>query len=301
MTEVQPFVHVVEEWLADVAHGAPPVGLQADVIAAAGRTRQRPRLPWAPERATDARRSAILLVAAASVVAVVVVTINLLPGYRGPGGITPASPSASASPPESSGPDAFPSPLPSAGVPVAGRWDVQLVTSGDYRGFDMTINVAAPGWFSDGRFGIQKGAGDAPSARVTFRAFAPQQVYNDPCRGTLGSAVTSAEELVAAVSSIPGTDASEPIRETTLGVGTIRIILTVPEPSYCSVERFALWPDEQGRPHTAMQLGDTIQVWILNYTHLNMINWIEAETRPGASADTWREIEDIVYSVRMPG
>ena len=108
-------------------------------------------------------------------------------------------------------------------------------------------------------------------------------------------------ELLAAVSSIPGTEASEPTPARTVPNTAKLVVLTVPENAACAVGSFDLWPDEYGRPRTPMQLGDTIRVWIIDYRHLDMINWVEAETRPNVGSDVEQEIEDIVASIELPG
>lgn len=178
------------------------------------------------------------------------------------------------------------------------------VMGASYRTGMIAFSVPTTGWTGDGHSTIAK-----DGARIIFRGAAsntcgpdadceylPDRMYADPCAGRLGPGVgSSTADVAAALTTIPGVDATEPIRVGVNLRAASFVILTVREDVACDAARFHLWFDASEGPRTPTALGDSLRVWIIDHQFGFRI-WIEAETPKDASRELIREIEQIIYS-----
>ena len=241
-----------------------------------------------------------LAAAAAAVLALIGYQLLIAPNVGGPGPAASqaASPSISAapSPAPSAAAQAFPPPGPLA----IGRHSMTLA------GVPLSIEVRTAGWTSNGDFDIHRGDPPTPDAAgfVFWRASAADNVFGDPCAHTPLSppAGSSAAELAAAVSAVPGTDlVSGPSEVTVGGYPTQHVVLTVREDVGCAPNEFYLWYDDdvlgEADGRYATELGSTIYVWIIDVdgTHV----WIDGETYATSGPQAEQDVRQMVDSIRF--
>jgi hypothetical protein len=236
-------------------------------------------------------------IAAVVIAVVVVVGINLFPAGDEPGGGGPAvSPSPSLSPtllPSSSPTTAIP--FPPAGELEVGRHPVTI------DGVSFSFEVPTSGWFSTpartGGF-IQRGADNA-TAPAWMLFWSLVDVYADPCNHTVLSPPVgpTAADLAAAMSAIPGTDATGPTGVTIGELPGKHVVLTVREDVACDAEDFYLWAGPGNSSRYASQLPTTIRVWIVDVDGKRIV--IESELLAGGTPELDQEMDQIVDSIRF--
>jgi len=268
------------------------------------------RVVLGPWRTPDMNIFAKLGTAVVVVALVVVVVANLVPksGLR-PGG-SPLWSGASPSP--------SPSPTTAPLSELAGQpsrepvfADPYLLPSGElaiwtYYGVGigaLGFNVPTSGWIADGALSIEKRSDAVTVGRITFRSATPTAVYTDPCGHARRDLVDpSMADLATAAASVPGTDLVTGPSDLVVGdLSAKLVVFTVREDVKCDAGQFYLWDDEKEGPRPATQLGDTIRVWIIDYPHLRLRFWIEAETRKDASPELGREIDQVIKSIHFAG
>jgi hypothetical protein len=255
------------------------------------RTHQRVVIgPW---RTPDMNTFAKFAMAATAVLVVALVGYNLLPSDPGRGG----TPTFSPSPSISLAPTPVPSPSPSdlaffsAGPIEAGRHSIIL------SGKSLSVDMGS-GWFSNGRFRIFTGSGQAAFIMWTEP---PTNVYGDPCAQTPldPPAGDTPAELAAAVASIPGTDPVSGPSDVTVGGHPGQLVtIRIRDDIDCAPEQFSLWYSQDpatGRWPDA--LGDTINVWIIDVD--GTIVWIDASWATTTTPALHEEMRQIVDSIQF--
>ena len=260
-------------------------------------TKQRVLIgPWRePNMNTFAR----LAIAAAAVVVVAIVGINLLPASGGVGGGTAVSPSPSPSP--TSTPTPSPSTTPAAVFPPSGDLAVGRHAM-TLAGVPLTFNVATSGWVSNGEWGIDRSTGTTPDGAgfIFWTAQTPVGVFADPCANRKGpSRGSSAEDLSAAVASLPGIDlVSGPSDVTVGGYPAKQVVITIRDDIGCAPESFNLWyAPREDLARYATEVGSTIRTWIIDVD--GTLVWIDAETYKGAGPKPAGQIQDIIDSIQF--
>ncbi|MGH2462495.1 MAG: hypothetical protein ACRDFZ_02570 [Candidatus Limnocylindria bacterium] len=260
------------------------------------------QLPTTPQRRPSwlARRSPImtntvrLIAAAAAVVVVALIGYQLLiaPNVGGPGPVPSptASPTPAAPPlPSEAGAVDFPPSGPLAG----GSYSMTKA------GVSFSIDFPAGGWVSDGSFRIYQGPVPGSPAFV-FWDDAPDGVYADPCAHVQAPpAGPSIADLAAAVSTLPGTDlVSGPTDVTVDGQPAKYVVIALREDVACGAgpDGMYLWWDEGIGGFYPDNLGDTLQVWIIDVGGATV--WIDGESLAGAT-DVQQELQQIVDSIQF--
>ncbi|TAK01465.1 MAG: hypothetical protein EPO36_05395 [Chloroflexota bacterium] len=215
-----------------------------------------------------------LAIAAAAVVVVAIVGYNLLPGGSGPGGpaatATPSPTLALSPPPEPTPATTFPalfSTHPGGGAPLApGDWIITAVEP-------LSITLTIPeGWYKGLiEWAVFPFPEDAPSVAI----MAVANLYVDPCDPTKGlleeAPGPGVDDLVAAMSAVPGIDASAATDVTLGGFAGKSLELSRPATAEaCSGgSEPSLWPvvgeanpDLVGAPAPAP--GQTLRYWIID-------------------------------------
>lgn len=239
------------------------------------------------------------VIAAAALVVVAVVGINLLPGSGGAGASPTPSPTSSPTPSPSPSPELA---FPRAGELAIGRHSMTL------NGLRLSLNLAAPGWTSNGEWGFDKSTGIGPDGAgfILWPDAAPNGVYADPCAHVTAPPIgASAAKLAAAVAALPGTElVSGPSDVNVGGYPAKLVVVTFGKHADCNAdgrltgEEFYLWYGPgAGNARYATELGSTIRVWIVDVD--GTIVWIDGETYNGAGPEPGAELEQIVNSIQF--
>jgi hypothetical protein len=261
------------------------------------RTHQRVVIgPW---RTPIMNTFAKFAMAAAAVLVVALVGYNLLPGDPGTGGTPTVSPSPSPSPSPSVA--VSPSPSPSQGdyefFPdgsiEAGRHPLILA------GKPLSVDMPS-GWASHLGFRLYTPSGQAA---FIFWTPAPINVYSDPCAHEPldPPAGDTPAELVAAISSIPGTDlVSGPSDLTIDGHPAKHVSIRIRDDIDCPPGEFLLWYTEADGPSAGRYpdaVGDTINTWIIDVD--GSIIWIDGSWSVNTTPALQAEMRQIVESIQF--
>jgi hypothetical protein len=301
MSTDRDLTRIVRSWLDEGVTALPDRVLDA-VLDQVPATPQR-RAFWLVRRFSAMNNVAKLAIAAAAVLVAAVVGINLLPASGGRGG----GPTVSPSPTPSPTPQPSPSPTPAAFPPEGGlSVGTHLFT---VNGVPFTLEVSTSGWSSAG-FDAELDGGSISKGQSTTSAnawmpmWSLDGVYADPCgRMAAPPAGPSAEDLAAAFTTIPGTDATGPTDVTVGGLPAKLVVVTVPEDIGCAPNQFYLWYDDiacgDGAPCSrwASALGSTTRIWIVEVDGTRLT--FEAETYEGASPELEQEIQQMIDSIQF--
>jgi hypothetical protein len=254
--------------------------------------------PW---RTPDMNR--FLAFGAAAAVVVLGVFIGLQLFGRNVGGPAPSvEPSPTLTPPPS--PSSSPAAFPPRGALSAGR---HLFT---VNGVPFTMQLSSSGWTSAGFAAdldggsISKGQG-VTSANAWMPIWSLDGVYADPCGGVEAPpAGPSVEDLAAAFTTIPGTEATEPADVTVGGLPAKVVVVTIPDDIGCAPNEFYLWYDDIscgggdgpcGRYASAP--GSTTRIWIVEVDGTRLT--FEAETYENARLELAQEIQGMIDSIQF--
>ncbi|MEK6720662.1 MAG: hypothetical protein AABZ33_08355 [Chloroflexota bacterium] len=256
------------------------------------RTRQRVVIgPWREPRMNNLAKLAIAI---AAVAVVAVVGYNLLPGTGGVGGGPSPTPSPAPTPAPTPSP-ATALTFPARGELAVGRHSMTL------NGVRLSINVAAPGWTSNGSWGLDKGnVGPGGAGFILWPDAIPDRVYSDPCGQVEGPpAGPATADLAAAVAALPGSVlVSGPSDVTVGGKPAKLVVITIPEDAPCpgGENGFYLWGHKTDARY-ATELGETFRVWIIDVD--GTLVWIDGETYKGGGPEVGAELEQIVNSIQF--
>jgi hypothetical protein len=157
------------------------------------------------------------------------------------------------------------------------------------------------GWARDGSLSISKDTfgSQGAEAMIYWTGF-PDGEDTDPCAHLLSlPAGASAADVAAAVSAMPGTEVvTEPSDATVGGRAASYVALTVEDDLGCDPGFFFTYEPPPGGPGWwTTDVGDTIRVWVVDID--GMLLFIAGETKPEASPELERELEQIVDSIEF--
>ncbi|MEX0629758.1 MAG: hypothetical protein WEE67_04880 [Chloroflexota bacterium] len=280
---------IVRLWLEEGVTVLPDHVLDTVLDQLSATPQRRPS--WLARRFPIMNNTVRLIAAAAAVVVVALIGYQLLVAPNVGGPVVVPSPGASPTPAATP----LPSQAGAADFPPAGPRDGTL--SMTKSGVSFSIDFPAEGWVSHLGFRIYRGAG---SPAFIFWDNAPDGVYADPCAHVQAPpAGPSIADLAAAVSTLPGTDlVSGPTDMTIDGQPAKHVVITVREDVACGAgpDGMSLWWDEQNGGRYPDNLGDTLQVWIIDVGGATV--WIDGESAAGAT-EVQQQLQEIVDSIRF--
>jgi hypothetical protein len=300
---------IVRSWLHEDAHEDADriLNLVLDQID----TAPQRRAGWLARRFPPMNSNFVRVAAVvAAVVVIAVVAFNYLPGSDTPGGEPSTSPKPSAAEPS-----VEPSTTAWTGLPEGpylladGQGDTPETAHPP-----LTVTIPGPGW-NTGEQGNPEGVGillndwndgGAGGAGMIIFASGEYLVYGDPCNWATtipDTPVTTVDEFVAALTSQPSRDASEPVDITLGGYTGKSITLHIPDDadfSQCDEGTFGSWDcgntgDTPCGFHSGP--GETDIEYILDVDGL-LVAW-HTGYEAGASADVVTELEAIVQSANF--
>ncbi|HET9084238.1 MAG TPA: hypothetical protein VFN41_07505, partial [Candidatus Limnocylindrales bacterium] len=277
---------IVRSWLRTDEHESADRVLD-DVLALLDATPQH-RAQWPVRRFADMNSYAKLAIAAAAVVAVALVGISFLP--RGSSVVGGAAPTASPSP--SPSPSALPS---SSQSPRTAVWPIGALRDQRYEALtpaDVLISFRPPSTLWRGSPDALE-TGQFPNASYAWMVFTNDigDVATDPCRGK-SKAVdgSSIDDLAAALATIPGLTAKEPMDATIAGHPAKLVELTVDSDPPCPMNQFWLYGQTSLYPNT---VDSTIRLWI---TEVAGKRFVIHTDQAGDNPQVEHEIQQIIDS-----
>jgi hypothetical protein len=250
------------------------------------RIRRTPqRKPWWPAREIGqlGTKAKFNLVAGA-VVAIAIIAANLLPVGGSP---SVGAPAPTESPPPS------PSASSQADIWETGPYDVGRHEA-TLDGISFTFDTPSEGWFSQDWTGMLE-TGTYPNVDYAWIGF--RWVYDDPatdpCIGDTKSVGPSVDDLATAMSTIPGTEALEPIDARVGGLPAKVVEFTINDDIPCDPGSFWLYGPGSVYPNS---LASRIKIWIFEVDgHRTGIHSDQVGSNPALEA----EIQEIVDSVQF--
>jgi hypothetical protein len=298
MSTDRDITRVVRSWLRTDENESADRVLDA-VLDRLDTTPQRRATWWPARRFPEMNNTVRIALAAAAVVAAIVVGVSLFPAQNvgiGPDG----TPSPTERPTSTPTPTLTPLPtetaLPDFGELAPGTYvidepfplRVSITTDG---GWNTWVEVTSSG------AAIYQESPDPPGRGVIVATVA--NVYANPCNPAEGGLVPqlgpSVDDLVAALTSQPRTEASTPEPVTLGGYSGVYVEYTAtgPEPG-CSGELHR-WPSAAGSRQALTTERD--QVWILDVDGTRLV--IDAFSFGGATEAELAELREVVESIQI--
>jgi hypothetical protein len=286
----QDVTRIVRSWLGTDEHESADRVLGI-VLAQLDTTSQRPSW-WPARRIAEMNNVAKFAIGAAAVMVVALVGYSIArPTAFGPG-IAAPSPSTS--------PSATPSPTPAITPDINGDiWRTGSYDAGRYSATQgnvpFTFALPNSGWFSYAWTAmIEKGTfTSANYAWIGFQWGGSRTNDIDPCNGQGGSPTGSTiEEIAAAYTKIPGTDAVGPMDVTVGGRPAKLVVLTIHDDIPCSPNRFT-FDDKHTWPNA---LTSEVRLW---FTDVDGKRFSIHSDRTAPNPELEQEIQEIVDSIQF--
>jgi hypothetical protein len=226
------------------------------------------------------------MIAAAAVVAVSIAWINFSPTFSNVGIAPSATPS----------PTAIPTGLTSLNW-VSLDPGTRYVTASP---FPIRVTFAVPaGWGGQLEGSDSAYIGAATSVDATVWMQLVSTVYADPCHADRGAIVPAlgptADDLVGALTTLPGLTASTPSTTTFGGLPATTLTLTPPgKLSNCTNAAFRVWHQPSGYSNDVVP-GETQRVWILDVGGKRLV--VTAVAWPGETEASLAEIQHVLDSI----
>ena len=118
-------------------------------------------------------------------------------------------------------------------------------------------------------------------------------VASDPCAGTTTAVGPSVEDMANALTTIPGTEADEPVDATVGELPAKLVTLTVNDDIDCAPESFWIYGPDSAYPNSVQS---TIRVWVFE---LNGSRYSIYSNQEGTDAEQAQEITEIVESIQI--
>ena len=270
---------IVRSWLRTEENESADRVLDA-VLDQLDTTPQRRTTLWPARTFPHVSNYAKLAMATAAVLTLVVVGMRLLPG-SGTGGLVAPSPTATASP--------SPSPTPGwpSGELEAGRHSVEL------NGVRFSFDVS-PGWSTTQFQGMIRhltpSNGHWPWIGFlnTFDSVADQ-----PCTSSAIPVGPTVDDFANAMTTIPGTEASEPSATTIGGVPAKFVELTINDDIGCQPTSFWLYGPDSAWPNS---IDTTVRVWVFE---LDSTRYVIHSDQVGEDPEVSAMIVDVVESIEF--
>ena len=249
---------------------------------------------WPARRSTDMNTYAKLVVAAAAVIVVALVGYNLVPGRGGVGGqAAPPTPIPTATPT----PTPTPRPSPSESAKAA-RWPIGTLLDQRYpattsSGVSISFKPPSKRWFTREN-SIE--TGQFPTSSYAWIVFTDDigEVATDPCHGRSAPVGgSSIDDLAAALATIPGLTAKEPVDVEVDGHPAKLVELTVDPDPPCPMNKFWLYGETSLYPNT---VDSTIRLWI---TEVAGKRFVIHTDQAGDNRQVEQEIQQIINSIQF--
>jgi hypothetical protein len=293
MTTERNVEPMLRRWLVDGVDEMPE-GVYLTILDRVERQPQRRawRVPWRDPHVNTYLKP-VAAVAAAIVIAVV--GFNLL---RGGGSQVGGGPVASPSPALTAPPS--PNQSPESGTWPLGELPAKRYSDVMVEGVRFSFALPSDRWRSVAAGELLTGTGTPHTPREDDYAwmFLPggniDAVATDPCNGEAvvvdGSSI---DDLAAALATIPGMSAEQPVDTTLAGLPATLVTLTVDPDPPCDINSFWLWGQRSLHPNS---VDSIIRIWITNVDGQR-----HAVFTDQASADprVEREIQQIIDSYRL--
>jgi hypothetical protein len=288
MSDDREFLRATTDWLEAGSDRTPPGAVNAVLLAV--RTTRQDRVLPVPWRPISMQTIGRVMIAAAAVVAVSLAWINFSRTSSNVG-IAPL-PTSTLMP----SPTPIPADLTSSNS-VALDPGTRYVTASP---FPIRVTFAAPaGWSGnlEGSDGASLGAEVGNGATVRMQLVST--VYADPCHSDQGVIVPAlgptADDLVSALTSLPGLNASTPSRTTFGGLPATALTLTPPGTlASCTYSAFRVWHQPSGYDNDVVP-GETQRVWILDVQGKRLV--VIAVAWPGATEASLAETQQVLDSI----
>jgi hypothetical protein len=167
-------------------------------------------------------------------------------------------------------------------------------------GVPLSFRVPEGGWERMGNISINKSiVGPQGAEAIIFWTAFPDGTRAEPCGNLRVRPLAHLSDLVAAVSTAPGTVLVQGPSDVTLGGRAAKhVVLTVRNDEGCEPGYFFTWHAPLGGAlWMTTNVGDTIRVWIVDVGGTRL--FIGAETTEQADRDLEQEIHQIVGSIRF--
>ena len=278
---------VVRSWLRTDEHESADRVLDT-VLALLDATPQHRSSPV--RRFADMNTYAKFALAAAAVLVVALVGYNLLPASGGVGGPV-ATPTPTPTP--------TPRPPPSSSQsPKAARWPLGTLLDQRYpattpSGVKISFKPPSKRWYTRPD-SIE--TGQFPTASYAWIVFTNDigDVATDPCHGKStpvdGSSI---DDLAAALATIPGVTANEPVDATIDGHPAKLVELTVDPDPPCPMNQFWLYGQTSLYPNT---VDSIIRLWI---TEVGGKRFVIHTDQAGANPQVGHEIQQLIDSIQF--
>lgn len=272
---------IVRSWLR-VDDDLPADHILDAVLERVDTTPQRRATRWPAREFPYVSNFAKVAMAAAAVLALAFVGLQLLPG-GGTGGLVAPSASATASP--------SPSPSPTPGWPSgtlgAGRQSVEL------NGVRFSFEVPA-GWRTTEFEGMIRYSPPSNGHWPWIGFLNPfAGVADDPCAASATPVGPTVDDFANGMTTIPGTDASEPSDTTIGGVPAKFVELTINNDIACPASSFWLYGPDSAWPNST---GSTIRVWVFE---LDGTRYVIHSDQVGEDPQVGDMIVDVVESIEF--
>jgi hypothetical protein len=289
MNERSDIDRVLRHWFADGASTMPDrvVDVVADRIA-----RQPQRHVWRPPwRVLPMNPTFRIGTAIAAVLVLAVLGWNLLPGRPGGAGGPAATPTSTSTPSFAASPSLSPVASPTTGWPsgslAAGRHEVEL------KGVRFSFDVPE-GWRTTAFEGVIQ-AGAYPTSGYPWIAFLDEfdRVASEACSEATTAVGPTVEDLANALTTIPGTEAVDPVDTTVGGLPAKLVELTINDDIPCAPDQFWIYGFESAWPNST---NSTIRVWVFE---LDGTRYSIHSDQVGINSDIAAEIFAIVDSIEF--
>lgn len=290
MTADRDIERVLEHWLVDGVDRMPDRVYLSILDRVERQPQQRAwRVSW-----RDPHVNAYLkpLAAIAAVVVIAVIGYNLLPGGSTGAGGPAASPSA---PP--------PSPSASSESPESRTWPVGTLQAQRYHvtveGLRFSFAPPSDRWRSVAAGELLTGSGTPHTARGDDYAWMIQgeditAVATDPCDGkSVEVDGSSIDDLAAALATIPGMSAEQPVATTVGGLPAKVVTLTVDPDPPCDTDLFWMFGQTSLHPNS---VNSIIRIWI---TEVDGQRYVFFTDQASADPRVEREIQQIIDSIQF--
>jgi hypothetical protein len=191
------------------------------------------------------------------------------------------------------GPTATLSPSPSP-MPTQASWLAGSIQTGrndaTIRGIGFSFRIASSGWVRTQFDGM---INRFPPGNWIGFLNKNDTVASDPCAGTTTAVGPSVEDMANALTTIPGTEAEEPVDATVGRLPAKLVTLTINDDIDCEPSSFWIYGPNTAYPNS---VNSTIRIWVFE---LDGSTYSIHSNQEGTDAEQAKEITEIVESIQF--